>query len=156
MAVTTKKTIKTTPSKVVQKFEDQVEILVENTTKSVKKSTAPFFKTIKNDEIVDFAKKALYTGVGLVATGAERMQSTVVEFINKEQDAQKEGKRIVNNIVKTTENTKEEVESKVNEVIEKVMGSFQKPTNGASISTLEKRVAELEKQLAKTAKIEKN
>jgi|GEM_PF-1358128 len=154
MAVT-KKVMKTT-APVVKKMDNKVEVMVENATQSAKKTTAPFFKTIKNDEMLEFAKKVLYTGVGLVATNVEKVQTSLVEFIQNEKDAQKEGKRIVDNLIKSTENTKEEVESKVNEVIEKVMGSFQKPSNEVSISRLEKRIAELEQQLAKTAKLGKN
>jgi len=94
----------------------------------------------------DLIKKVLYTGVGLVATATEKMQSTVDDLVDKEKIDKEEGKKIVDEFVESTESKKGELESRLNEMVEGVIDKLNLAKK-SEVETLKQRIEELEKQL---------
>ena len=105
----------------------------------------------------DLFKKFLYGGVGLVALTAEKIQKTVDNLVSENKLTTDEGKKIVNDFVKNTQTKREEFESQLKSITEKVVRSFDFATDH-ELKALKKRVDALEakqngaKVAAKTTK----
>ena len=97
--------------------------------------------------MANLIKKALYTGVGLVATTTERLQKTVDELIEKGKLSQEEGQKVVEDVVKNSEGTKDEAESFIRTIVESTWAKFNLQKND-EIAHLESRVKDLEVKVA--------
>lgn len=91
----------------------------------------------------DLFKKLLYAGVGLVAVGAEKVQKTVDQLISEDKLTVEEGKKIVDEFVSNTESKKEEFESQLRLITEKVVKGFSFATT-KDLEALAARVEALE------------
>lgn len=98
----------------------------------------------------DLVKKVLYTGVGLVATTTEKLQSTVNGLVDSGKVPQEEGKKIVDDFVSSTETKRNEFESRATDLIESIVRRLEVPTK-SDYEALSKRIAKLERA-ARTSK----
>jgi polyhydroxyalkanoate synthesis regulator phasin len=94
----------------------------------------------------DLFKKFLYTGVGLVALTAEKIQKTVDRLVSEDKLTTDEGKKIVDEFVKNTQTKKEEFETQLRSITEKVIRSFDFAT-AHELNELKKRVEALEAKM---------
>ncbi len=99
----------------------------------------------------DLFKKFLYTGVGVVATSAEKLQTTIDDLVKRGKLSEDEGKKVVDSFVKDTEDRREDFEAKLRSTVENVMSKFDFPTSD-EVNILKNRIAELEEKLGDTAK----
>ncbi|MBX2840479.1 MAG: hypothetical protein KTR26_01810 [Flammeovirgaceae bacterium] len=97
----------------------------------------------------DLFKKFLYTGVGLVALTAEKIQKVVDELVKEERLTLDEGKKIVDDFVQNTESKKEEFESQMKTLTEKTVSSFKFATV-QQLDELRARIEALEAKQATT------
>lgn len=72
----------------------------------------------------DLIKNFLYTGVGLVALAAEKVQTVADELVKQGKISQEEGKKIVDDFFKTSESRREEFEAKVKKMTESLTGKL--------------------------------
>lgn len=91
-------------------------------------------------------KKVLYTGVGLVATTTERLQKVVDELIEKGKLSREEGKKVVDDVVKNSEEATEEYEGRFRKVLDSALSRISLPKN-KDYEKLEKRIKALEVKL---------
>ena len=75
----------------------------------------------------DLFRKFLYTGVGLVAMTAEKLQETVDELVGQGKVSKDEGKKIVNDFVEDVDKRRNEVEDRVKEMVDKFTESVNLP-----------------------------
>lgn len=94
----------------------------------------------------DLFKKFVYTSVGLVSASVEKMQSTVAKLVDEDKISQDEGKKIVDDLLSTTESKRTEFEGKLKSVIEDVMTRMNFATQ-SQIQDLEARLAAAEAKL---------
>lgn len=76
------------------------------------------------DELV---KKFLYTGVGLAALTAEKLQETVDELVGKGKVSKDEGKKIVDDFVDKVEDQRSDFESRLKEMVDNITSSVNFP-----------------------------
>jgi polyhydroxyalkanoate synthesis regulator phasin len=93
-------------------------------------------------------KKFLYTGVGLVASTADKVQTNISETVEKTKDAQTEGEKVVTDLWKDTETKYNEMEARLRSALDSAMARFNLP-NVEEFNALKNRVAELEAELVK-------
>lgn len=93
-------------------------------------------------------KKFLYTGVGLVASTADKVQSNITETVEKTKEAQHEGEKVVTDLWKDTETKYNEMEARLRSALDSAMARFNLP-NVEEFNALKNRVAELEAELVK-------
>lgn len=93
-------------------------------------------------------KKFLYTGVGLVASTAEKVQSNINETVEKQKVNESEGEKVVTDLVKDTETKFSEMEERLRSTLDSALARFNLP-NKEEMSALKTRIAELEAELAK-------
>jgi polyhydroxyalkanoate synthesis regulator phasin len=95
--------------------------------------------------------KFLYTGVGLAAIAVEKIQSSVEKLIKEDKLSAEEGKRIMDDIIKSTKTKKEEFELHLKGITEKVVQGFKFVTE-KELEELIKRVEALEKKVKSSGK----
>lgn len=95
----------------------------------------------------DLFKKFLYTGVGLVASTAEKMQSNINETIDKTKEREKVGVKLVTDLKKDTGDKYQEIEERFRSVLDTILTRFDLP-NPDEFRDLKQKVAELEAKLA--------
>jgi polyhydroxyalkanoate synthesis regulator phasin len=98
----------------------------------------------------DLFKKFLYTGVGLVALTAERLQSAVEELVDDGKLSKEEGRKVFGGLLEKTETTREEFEERFKAFTTKVIESLNLPTHD-DIEALQDRIATLEAKLEKAS-----
>ena len=96
-------------------------------------------------------KKALHTAVGIVAGTTERLQHAIDDLVAKGKITAEEGRKVVDDVVKTTDYKKEEYEGKFKNLIDSVIAKLNF-SQGESYEKLEKRVKSLEVKLGLLAK----
>jgi polyhydroxyalkanoate synthesis regulator phasin len=97
----------------------------------------------------DLFKKFLYTGVGLVALTAERLQSAIEELVDDGKLSKEEGKKVFGGLLEKTESRREEFEDRFKAFTQKVIESLNLPSHD-EIEALQERVAVLEAKLEKS------
>lgn len=96
-------------------------------------------------------KKALHTAVGIVAGTTERLQHAIDDLVAKGKITADEGRKVVDDVVKTTDYKKEEYEGKFKNLIDSIIAKLNF-SQGESYEKLEKRVKSLEVKLGLLAK----
>jgi polyhydroxyalkanoate synthesis regulator phasin len=92
-------------------------------------------------------KKFLYTGVGLVASTADKMQTNLTETLDKTKATEKEGEKVLTDLMKDTEAKYNEMEDRFRSAFDSALSRFNLP-NLEEFNALKTKVAELEMQLA--------
>jgi len=95
----------------------------------------------------ELIKKVLYTGVGLVASATEKVQQQVNDLVENDKISKDEGKKIVDSFVKSTEEKKTELETRLNEMVEGIINKLDL-VRKSDIDDLIKKVERLEKETA--------
>jgi polyhydroxyalkanoate synthesis regulator phasin len=99
----------------------------------------------------DLFKKFIYTGVGLVAMTAEKLQEAVEDMVDDGKLSKEEGRKVMDDLLDKTESKKEEFEERLKSFTQKIIEGFNLPTR-SEINTLSERIASLEAKLeSKTA-----
>ena len=99
----------------------------------------------------DLFKKFIYTGVGLVSLTAETLKSSVDKMVEDSKLSTDEGKKMVEEFLKNTESKRDEFESQLKSLIEKVIANFKFISEGDFKEVL-KRLETLEGDVTATAK----
>ena len=97
----------------------------------------------------DLFKKFMYTGVGLVAHTVDKIQQSVNKLIEDNKISAEEGKKIVDDFIKNTQTKKDEFESQLKSISEKVIKGFNYAKK-EDIDELKGRIEALEKELKKS------
>ena len=103
---------------------------------------------------MDIIKNFIYAGVGLATTATEKAKETINDLVEKGKISDTEGKRIMDEFFKSTENTKEEFEAKWKKLNESLSSKIEKisPKDSDEVKQLKTRIAELEAKLKEVEK----
>lgn len=106
-----------------------------------------------SNRIEDLFKTVLYTGVGIAATATEKLQKTIDELVEKGKMPADEGRKVVDDFKKSSEERREEFEDRFKGSMKSMVDRFDFPTK-KDYEALTKRVEKLEKaaRAAKSAK----
>lgn len=96
-------------------------------------------------------RKTLYTAVGIVASTTERLQNVIDDLVSKGKLSEEEGKKVVEDVVKNTENNRDAYEGRFRNIIDGVLSKLNLP-QGDAYDKLSKRVKSLEVKLGLLAK----
>lgn len=94
-------------------------------------------------------RKFLYTGVGIVALTAEKLQESVDELVGKGKVSKDEGKRIVQDFVDNMESKRDDFEDRLKEAADSMTSSLKLPqfATKEDVDALMTRIASLEAKL---------
>ena len=93
----------------------------------------------------DLIKKTMLTGVGLAAMTRDKVEELARELIEKGEMTEKEGKDLVDEFMKKSEQAKKDLETKVEGIVEKVLGKMNLATK-EDIRRLEEKIRHIEQQ----------
>ena len=96
-------------------------------------------------------KKLFYTGVGIAALTKEKVEDVVNDLVKDKKITTEEGKKIIDDFVKTLEDKKVDIEKQMKEFVEKTTKNFSYGKK-KDIDKLMKRVEELESYIAEDDK----
>ena len=91
----------------------------------------------------DIIKKTMLTGVGLAAMTRDKIEEMAKELTEKGEMTEKEGRELVDELVKKSEKAKKDLETKMEGIAEKVLGKMNLATK-EDMSKIEKRLKRLE------------
>jgi polyhydroxyalkanoate synthesis regulator phasin len=100
-----------------------------------------------NQKFQETLKHLLYAGVGFAAESSKKVQKNVDELIKKGKINEREGKKIVDQVMHNTELKRKELETKLNKVVDQ----YGK-TGLNQITSLTKKIQKLETELQKRVK----
>ena len=92
-------------------------------------------------------KKLFYTGVGMAAITKEKLEETVNKLVKGNKISSDEGKKIIDDFVKTFEDKKGDFEKQMKEFIEKTTKKYSYAKK-KDMDDLMKKVEELESYVA--------
>jgi polyhydroxyalkanoate synthesis regulator phasin len=97
----------------------------------------------------ELLKKFLYTGVGVVAFTAEKLQEAVDELVGKGKVSEDEGKKIVDNFVGDVEGKRNELEDRLRTMADNFAEAINLPRlmTREDLEALTARVAAIEAKL---------
>lgn len=107
---------------------------------------------------MEILKNLIYAGVGLASVTTDKVKDTINDLVEKGKISDTEGKRIIDEFFKSTENTKEEFENKLKTVQDKITSTFEsksKKKETSEVMSLRKKIQELEAKLASQTTEEK-
>lgn len=93
----------------------------------------------------DIIKRTMLTGVGLAAMTKDKVEELAKELAEKGELSEKEGRDLVDELLKKSEQARKDLETKVEDVVHKVLGKIDVATK-KEIDMLEKRIKSLEKK----------
>lgn len=98
---------------------------------------------------MDIIKNFIYAGVGLATTTTNKAKDAINDLVEKGKISDTEGKRIMEDFFKATENTKEEFETRWKKLNENLSSKLDFSSNKTSkeVNVLKSRIEELEKKL---------
>ena len=100
-----------------------------------------------NQKFQETLKHLLYAGVGFAAESSKKVQKNVDELIKKGKINERDGKKIVDQVMHNTELKRKELETKLNKVVDQ----YGK-TGLNQITSLTKKIQKLETELQKRVK----
>ena len=95
---------------------------------------------------VDAVRKVLLASIGAVALAQEEVDDFVTRLIERGEIAEKDGKKLVNEVMEKRKKKAKKAEDEFNKQMEDVMGKMNVPTKD-DIDALSKKVAELSKKV---------
>jgi polyhydroxyalkanoate synthesis regulator phasin len=103
----------------------------------------------------DYIKRLKLLGVGLFYMGKEKVEESIAELIKMGEISEKEGRALVNDLVKKSQAATKDMEARIHEMISDVHDKLHTPMK-KEIDVLKKRIEKLEKAGAKNIeKLEK-
>ncbi|MBC2734875.1 MAG: hypothetical protein HF981_11015 [Desulfobacteraceae bacterium] len=106
-------------------------------------------------DVMDIAKKAFLTGIGLALTAKDEAEELAKEIENKLNLNEEEGKKILKDI----QNRYEDTQNKLEERVEKSVKKFLKKADivtADELKALKKEIRELKESLNKSASTSEN
>lgn len=99
----------------------------------------------------DLIKKTMLAGIGVAALTKDKVEQLAKDFIEKGEMTEKEGKELVDEFLKKSEQAKKDLESKLEDMVQKVLKKMNIATK-EDIAGMEARLKTLEQSAKDTGK----
>jgi polyhydroxyalkanoate synthesis regulator phasin len=96
----------------------------------------------------DYIRRLKTLGIGLFYIGKEKVEESIAELIKQGEITEKEGRALVNDLVKKSQAATKEMEERIHKVVSDVHDRLHAPMT-KEIAVLKKRIENLEKAGAK-------
>ena len=97
--------------------------------------------------MLEYIKKSLLTGVGLALRSKKEIEEIAKEFAEKGKMDQKEGKKLLDELMQGYEDARAKLDKKVESVVEKILEKADIPRS-ADIRELKEEIREIKAMLA--------
>ena len=93
----------------------------------------------------ELIKKTMLAGVGLAAVTKDKVEELARELTEKGEMSEKEGKELIDELLKKSEQARKDLETKVEDTVRKVLGKMAVATK-EDIDSLSERIKTLEQK----------
>jgi poly(hydroxyalkanoate) granule-associated protein len=100
---------------------------------------------------MDVLRTPILASVGAFSIAEEGIENFVRELVERGEASEKEGKKIVSDFRRRTRRNRKDLESNVDERIEKALKSFRLPTK-KDVEDLSRKIDQLERKVARLPK----
>ena len=98
--------------------------------------------------MLDFLKRTIWIGAGLVAMTAEKIEETVKEIVNRGHMSEKEGKELVDDLIEKSKKAKRDLGERIENAVQETLQRLKIPSR-REVDELKSRIEQLEKALEK-------
>jgi poly(hydroxyalkanoate) granule-associated protein len=108
-------------------------------------------EVVERNPMVDIARKVLLAGIGAVALAQEEIEDFVNRLVDRGEIAEKDGRRLVNDVMERRKKQMEKAGDELDRRIEQILHRMNVPTKSdidaltRKVTTLTKKVGELKK-----------
>ena len=74
--------------------------------------------------MIDLVKKAMFTGIGVMSLTKEKIEDIAGEFVSKGKLSEKEGKKLVNDLLERSEESKGELKKQIEAVVKSTLAKM--------------------------------
>ena len=92
----------------------------------------------------DLIKKTMLTGVGLAAVTKEKVEELAKDLTEKGELSEREGKKLLDDLLKRSKQAKEDLDEKIENVVMKVLKKMDVATKN-DIARLDKKIKNINK-----------
>lgn len=96
--------------------------------------------------MIDFIKKAMFTGVGLASITKDKIEEVANEFVEQGNLTEQEGRKLVKEMMDYSEKSRSELENQVDEYIEKAIIKLDL-ARSSDIEELKSQIANLQQKM---------
>jgi polyhydroxyalkanoate synthesis regulator phasin len=95
--------------------------------------------------MIDFIKKAMFTGIGLASITKDKVEEVAKEFVEQGNLTEKEGRKLVKDMMDYSEKSRGELEGQIEKYVEKALSKLDLARK-RDIDELEGKILELQKK----------
>ena len=95
--------------------------------------------------MIDFIKKAMFTGIGLASITKDKVEEVAKEFVEQGNLTEKEGRKLVKDMMDYSEKSRGELEGQIEKYVEKAISKLDLARK-RDIDELEGKILELQKK----------
>ena len=74
--------------------------------------------------MIDLVKKAMFTGIGMMSLTKEKVEEIAGEFVEKGKLSEQEGKNLVSDLLKRSEESKGEIKKQIEAVVKSTVAKM--------------------------------
>ena len=97
---------------------------------------------------MDMIKNFVYAGVGLATLTTDKIKETIDDLVEKGKISDTEGKRIIEDFLNSTEEKRNEFESKLKKTSTKISETFDFNKKEKEMDSLKERIKDLENEIS--------
>ena len=74
--------------------------------------------------MIDLVKKAMFTGIGVMSLTKEKIEALAADFVEKGKLSEQEGKKMVEEMMARSEESKDELKKQIEQVVQATLGKM--------------------------------
>ncbi len=96
--------------------------------------------------MIEFIKKAMFTGIGLASITKDKVEEIAKEFVEQGNLTEQEGRKLVKEMMAYSDKSREELEGLVEKYVEKTLDKLDLARK-SDIETLKNEILDLQQEL---------
>ena len=95
--------------------------------------------------MIEFIKKAMFTGIGLASMTKDKVEEVAKEFVEQGNLTEKEGRKLIKDMMDYSEKSRGELEALIDKYVEKAIGKLDLARK-SDIDELKGKILELQQK----------
>jgi polyhydroxyalkanoate synthesis regulator phasin len=101
--------------------------------------------------MIELVKKAMFTGIGMMSLTKDKVEEVAQDFIEKGKMSKQEGEKFVSDLLKSSEESKQDLKKQEEESVSGMMGKMDIASK-SDVAALREELAEIKAKLEDTKK----
>ncbi len=96
--------------------------------------------------MIDLVKKAMFTGIGILSLTKDKVEEVARDFIDKGKLSEQEGEKLVDELLKKSEESREDLKKRIDEQIQAMLDKMDLVSKN-DLATIRAELAEIKARL---------